>query len=63
MTTRLADIAAHAEVSEATVGRVLNGEPGMAVPTRRAVLTALDVLGYERPPRLRAGLLERVAGG
>jgi DNA-binding LacI/PurR family transcriptional regulator len=60
MTTRLADIAAHAGVSEATVSRVLNGKPGVAAGTRQAVLTALDVLGYERPPRLRqqrAGLI------
>jgi DNA-binding LacI/PurR family transcriptional regulator len=60
MTTRLADLAAHAGVSEATVSRVLNGKPGVAVTTRQAVLTALDVLGYERPPRLRqqrAGLI------
>jgi DNA-binding LacI/PurR family transcriptional regulator len=58
--TRLADIAAHAGVSEATVSRVLNGKPGVAVSTRQAVLTALDVLGYERPPRMeqrRAGLI------
>ncbi len=60
MTTRLADIAAHAGVSEATVSRVLNGKPGVAAGTRQAVLTALDVLGYERPARLRqqrAGLI------
>ena len=60
MTTRLADIAAHAGVSEATVSRVLNGKPGVSVTTRQHVLTALDVLGYERPPRLRqqrAGLI------
>ncbi len=60
MTTRLADIAAHAGVSEATVSRVLNGKPGVAAGTRQAVMTALDVLGYERPPRLRqqrAGLI------
>ncbi|WP_307796662.1 LacI family DNA-binding transcriptional regulator [Actinomadura barringtoniae] len=60
MTMRLADIAAHAGVSEATVSRVLNGKPGVATSTRQAVLTALDVLGYERPPRLRqqrAGLI------
>ncbi|MFG2002806.1 LacI family DNA-binding transcriptional regulator [Spirillospora sp. NPDC048911] len=60
MTMRLADIAAHAGVSEATVSRVLNGKPGVAAGTRQAVLTALDVLGYERPPRLRqqkAGLI------
>lgn len=50
---RLSQIAAQAGVSEATVSRVLNGRPGVAEPTRRAVLTALDVLGYERPARLR----------
>ncbi len=57
---RLADIAAHADVSEATVSRVLNGKPGVAESTREAVLTALDVLGYDRPSRLRrksAGLV------
>ncbi|MGI5156532.1 LacI family DNA-binding transcriptional regulator [Microbispora sp. CA-102843] len=53
MTMRLADIAVQAGVSEATVSRVLNGKPGVAPGTRQAVLTALDVLGYERPPKLR----------
>ncbi|MFD9906155.1 LacI family DNA-binding transcriptional regulator [Streptomyces sp. NPDC059063] len=53
MTARLVDIAAQAGVSEATVSRVLNGRPGVAVATREAVLAALDVLGYERPVRLR----------
>ncbi|WP_067482640.1 LacI family DNA-binding transcriptional regulator [Actinomadura hibisca] len=60
MTTRLSDIAAHAGVSEATVSRVLNGKQGVSSGTRQAVLTALDVLGYERPARLRqqrAGLI------
>ncbi|GAA4360695.1 LacI family DNA-binding transcriptional regulator [Angustibacter luteus] len=60
MAARLADIAAQAKVSEATVSRVLNGKPGVADSTRQAVLTALDVLGYERPTRLRrksAGLV------
>ncbi|HLU43817.1 MAG TPA: LacI family DNA-binding transcriptional regulator [Natronosporangium sp.] len=60
MRTRLADIAAQAGVSEATVSRVLNDKPGVARETRQAVLTALDVLGYERPARLRkhsAGLV------
>ncbi|MFC5997799.1 LacI family DNA-binding transcriptional regulator [Quadrisphaera sp. GCM10027208] len=60
MRARLADIAAHAGVSEATVSRVLNAKPGVADSTRQAVLTALDVLGYERPSRLRlksAGLV------
>jgi LacI family repressor for deo operon, udp, cdd, tsx, nupC, and nupG len=50
---RLADIAGQAGVSEATVSRVLNDRPGVSVATRQAVLTALDVLGYERPLRLR----------
>ncbi|WP_442811984.1 LacI family DNA-binding transcriptional regulator [Streptomyces sp. NBC_01803] len=50
---RLADIALQAEVSEATVSRVLNGKPGVAAATRQRVLAALDVLGYERPLRLR----------
>ncbi|AXU15117.1 LacI family DNA-binding transcriptional regulator [Streptomyces clavuligerus] len=57
---RLADIAAQAGVSEATVSRVLNGKPGVAATTRQSVLAALDVLGYERPVRLRqrsAGLV------
>lgn len=58
MKARLADIAAHAGVSEATVSRVLNGRPGVGPTTKQAVLTALDVLGYERPSRLR----ERSAG-
>ncbi|HVN11820.1 MAG TPA: LacI family DNA-binding transcriptional regulator [Kineosporiaceae bacterium] len=60
MAARLADIAAQAGVSEATVSRVLNGKPGVAEATRQAVLTALDVLGYERPAKLRqhsAGLI------
>ncbi len=60
MTARLADIAAQAGVSEATVSRVLNGKPGVAAATRESVLAALDVLGYERPVRLKqrsAGLV------
>ncbi|MFJ2112842.1 LacI family DNA-binding transcriptional regulator [Streptomyces sp. NPDC087850] len=60
MTARLADIATQAGVSEATVSRVLNGKPGVAATTRESVLAALDVLGYERPVRLRrrsAGLV------
>ncbi|CCH78548.1 HTH-type transcriptional regulator reg1 [Nostocoides japonicum T1-X7] len=51
---RLTDIAAHAGVSEATVSRVMNDKPGVAPATRQTVLTALDVLGYERPSHLRS---------
>ncbi|GAA0989416.1 LacI family DNA-binding transcriptional regulator [Acrocarpospora macrocephala] len=50
---RLSDIAAQAGVSEATVSRVLNGKAGVSAATRQAVLTALDLMGYERPQRLR----------
>ena len=50
----MADVAAHAGVSEATVSRVLNAKPGVAAETRQAVLSAMDVLGYERPSRLRS---------
>ena len=32
---------------------MLNDRPGVADATRRAVLTAIDVLGYDRPARLR----------
>ncbi len=50
---RLADVAKKVGVSEATVSRVLNGKTGVSDSTREAVLTALDVLGYERPTQLR----------
>jgi DNA-binding LacI/PurR family transcriptional regulator len=50
---RLAEVAAKVGVSEATVSRVLNDKPGVSDGTRQAVLTALDVLGYERPTKLR----------
>jgi len=53
MTRRLADVARKVGVSEATVSRVLNGKSGVSDGTREAVLTALDVLGYERPSQLR----------
>lgn len=35
------------------MSRVLNGKAGVSDATRTAVLTALDVLGYERPTKLR----------
>lgn len=53
MTRRLAQMAQKVGASEATVSRVLNGKPGVSDATRKAVLSALDVLGYERPTRLR----------
>jgi DNA-binding LacI/PurR family transcriptional regulator len=54
MATSLANVAQYAGVSEATVSRVVNGKPGVGASTRSAVLTALDVLGYQRPGQLRA---------
>src|ERR1700676_700155 len=53
MARRLTDVARYAGVSEATVSRVLNQKPGVAKATQELVLTALDVLGYERPTQLR----------
>jgi LacI family repressor for deo operon, udp, cdd, tsx, nupC, and nupG len=53
VTRRLTEVARKAGVSEATVSRVLNGRGGVSEATRTAVLTALDVLGYERPSKLR----------
>lgn len=53
MTRRLAQVAKKVGVSEATVSRVLNNKPGVSEATRQAVLSALDVLGYERPTQLR----------
>ena len=61
MPGKLADVAKQAGVSEATVSRVLNGKPGISDATRAAVLTALDVIGYERPTNLR-GRKARMAG-
>jgi DNA-binding LacI/PurR family transcriptional regulator len=61
MTRRLAEVATYVGVSEATVSRVLNGKPGISDTTRNAVLTALDVLGYERPSKLR-GQRARLVG-
>jgi alanine racemase len=60
MQVRLAEIAERAGVSISTVSRVLNDKPGVNASTRRQVLTAVDVLGYDRPARLRprmAGLV------
>ena len=61
MRRRLAEVAQYAGVSEATVSRVLNQRPGVAKQTQELVLTALDVLGYERPTGLR-GARARLVG-
>lgn len=51
---RMLDIAEVANVSTATVSRVLNGKPGASDDVRQSVLAAMDMLGYERPVALRA---------
>jgi alanine racemase len=43
---KLHEVAKQAEVSEATVSRVLNQRPGVAEETRRRVLDVLNKLGY-----------------
>jgi DNA-binding LacI/PurR family transcriptional regulator len=53
VTKKIADVAAFAGVSVATVRRVLNDKPGISPATRAAVLTALDVFGLERPTRFQ----------
>ena len=54
---RLADLAAAAGVSTATVSRVLNGKPGVRPDTRDAVQAAAEALGYtlEKPGPRRPG--------
>jgi LacI family transcriptional regulator len=46
MTVTLADVAARAQVSPATVSRVLNGNYPVAATTRERVLRAVDELDY-----------------
>lgn len=53
MRIRLSEIAERSGVSISTVSRVLNERPGVSPQVRRQVLTAIDVLGYDRPVRLR----------
>ncbi len=50
---RLSEIADRSGVSISTVSRVLNERPGVSPHARRQVLAAVDVLGYDRPVRLR----------
>ncbi|PPK92429.1 DNA-binding LacI/PurR family transcriptional regulator [Kineococcus xinjiangensis] len=58
--TSLADIAARAGVSQATVSRALNGRPGVAQATRERIAAAVEGLGYQRltvPQAHPAGLV------
>lgn len=47
---RLAEVARVADVSTATVSRVLNEKPGVAEATRARVTAALQALGYNQEP-------------
>ncbi|MCX5394822.1 LacI family DNA-binding transcriptional regulator [Streptomyces sp. NBC_00094] len=49
MKVGITDVAAHAQVSEATVSRVINRRQGVSKKTREAVEQAMAELGYERP--------------
>ncbi|WP_058234442.1 LacI family DNA-binding transcriptional regulator [Devriesea agamarum] len=53
MKARLIDIARQAQVSEATVSRVLNGKPGVEDDTRARVLDIAARLGRDLGPALR----------
>lgn len=44
----MADLAAHAGVSTATVSRVMAGKAGVSAATRQAVLDSMEALGYSR---------------
>lgn len=54
MRPKLAEVALRADVSEATVSRVLNARPGVAEGTRRKVLDVLSDLGYRDLPEKAA---------
>src|SRR3954470_18012185 len=60
MARRPDEVASPPKLIGATVSRVLNDKPGVSEATRQAVLTALDVLGYERPTKLRGERLRLV---
>ncbi|MGC4108512.1 MAG: LacI family DNA-binding transcriptional regulator [Thermomicrobiales bacterium] len=55
---QIKDVAARAEVSSATVSRVLNGDQGVAAARRERVLAAIEELGYQ-PNRVARSLRRR----
>lgn len=59
MKVGITEVAARAQVSEATVSRVVNRRPGVAGRTRDAVTQAMAELGYE-PPANRGQLVAMI---
>ncbi|WP_296138011.1 LacI family DNA-binding transcriptional regulator [uncultured Tessaracoccus sp.] len=57
ITNTLADIAAAAGVSTATVSRVMNQKPGVKDSTREHVMKVLTAAGYEAPAQLSRKLI------
>ena len=58
-TPTIADVAALAEVSIATVSKALNGRPGVKVSTRARVLEAAEKLGFQSNALARSLLTGR----
>ncbi|MNW53987.1 Catabolite control protein A [compost metagenome] len=58
MKSTIKDVARRANVSVATVSRVLNNLPGYSEDTKRTVLKAIDELGYQ-PNAIARGLINK----
>nr|WP_059173315.1 LacI family DNA-binding transcriptional regulator [Bacillus sp. FJAT-27445] len=58
MASTIKDVAKKANVSIATVSRILNGQPGYSVKTKQKVLQVIDELGYQ-PNAVARGLINK----
>ena len=58
MTVTIYDVAREANVSMATVSRVVNGNPNVKPSTRKKVLDTIEALGY-RPNAVARGLASK----
>lgn len=61
MASRLRELSDFTGLSESTISRVVNNRGKVAQVTRDAVMTAIDVLGYERPGHLSPQAVRLVA--